>query len=283
MSPSVQLTLVQLKEIIEDKMKTNQGAREVQEQVDGKEVLHPDNTGAVLSTVRNTINNEFEHECHDEAVRLLNVHPIHQSIDECVSGHKYSIPDLPETKFLAHQVWAIWFIVRRWDWDAAMPGALVADEMSLGMTFTSVAAAMLCKLVTKKVVMGLPLSILWGNTLEELVILVDNIFPGISSEEREWYPLQRLNVVSRQLVEIQTTPPHGHPAHISAHDPILVVTMPGVAETFKTVINELTHGTDFKLVNLLHTKNAILTHEDLNTSIDEPADRWNIHLALYDT
>jgi len=114
MSPSAQLSSEQLKEIIEDKKKTNQGAREVQEQVeDGEEVLDPDNTSSVLSTVLNTINNEFEHECLDEAVRLLNVYSIRQSTDDRVPGHKYSIPGLPGTKFLAHQVWAIWFIVRR--------------------------------------------------------------------------------------------------------------------------------------------------------------------------
>jgi len=84
-------------------------------------------------------------------------------------------------------------------------------------------------------------------------------------------------------LEIQTTPPHGHPALVSALEPILVVTMPGVAETSKTVINEMTHGTKFKLVSLLHTENANLTHEDLNTSIDEPENRWNIHLVWYDT
>jgi len=100
-----------------------------------------------------------------------------------VRGHKYSIPGLPGTKFLAHQVWAIWFLVRRCVWDTDLPGALVADEMGLGKTITSVAAAMLCKLVTEKVVMGLPLSILWGNNLEQWVILPDNDFPGIVSEE----------------------------------------------------------------------------------------------------
>ena len=107
-----------------------------------------------------TINNKFEHECLDEAVRLLNAHPIRQSPDYRVPGHKYSIPGLPGTKCLACQVWAIWFIVRRWVWDDDMPGAQVADEMGPGKTFTLVAAAMLCKLVTEKVVMGLPLSIL---------------------------------------------------------------------------------------------------------------------------
>jgi len=142
---------------------------------------------------------------------------------------------------------------------------------------------MICKLLTEKVVMGLPLCILWGNTLETWVILVDNDFPGIVGEEREWYPLQRLNAVPRRSLEIQTTPPHGHPALISAHEPILVVTMPRVAETFKTVIDEMTHGTDFKLVNLLLAKNANLTHEDLNTCIDKPENRWNIHLVSYAT
>jgi len=284
MSPSTQLTSDQLNEIIEDKKKTDQRSREVQEQVeDGEEVLDPDNASSVLSSVLNTINNEFEHECLDEAVRLLNAHTIRQSTDDCVPGHKYSIPGLPGTEFLAHQVWGIWFIVRRWVWDADMPGALVADEMGLGKTFTSVAAAMLCKLVTEKVVMGLPLSILWGNTLEEWVILAHNDFPGIVGAEREWYPLQQLNSVPRGLLEIQTTPPHGDPAIISAHEPIFVVTMPGVAETFKTVIDEMTHGTDFKIVNLFHAENANLTHEDLNTSIHEPENRWNIHLVSYDT
>ena len=40
-----------------------------------------------------------------------------------------------------------------------MLGGVVAAELGFGKTFTSVAAAMLCKLVTEEVVMGLPLSI----------------------------------------------------------------------------------------------------------------------------
>ena len=283
MSPSAQLTLKQLKEIIEDEKKTDKGARGVQEQVDGGEDLDPDNTSSVLKTVLNTINNEFEQKCHDEAVKLLNAHPVRQSTDDCVPGHKYSIPGLPQTEFLTHQVWAIWFIMRRWDWYTDMPGALVADEMGLVKTFTSVTAAMLCKLVTVKVVMELPLSILWGNTLEEWVNLAQNDFPGIISDEGEWYPLWRQNSVPRRLLEFQSTPPQGHPALTLALESILVVTMPGVAETFKIVIDEMTYGTDFKLMNLLHVENVDLTHEDLNTSIDEPESRWNIYLVSYDT
>jgi len=59
--------------------------------------------------------------------------------------------------------------------------------------------------------------------------------------------------------------------------------MPGVAETFKGVIDKMTYGTDFKLVNLLHAENANLTHEDLNTIIDEPENWWNIHLVSYNS
>jgi hypothetical protein len=160
MSPSAQLTSEQLKEIIEDKKNPGNGARVVQEQVEnGNEVLDSADTSLVLSMALSTIHDEFEHECPDETVRLLNVHSIRQSTDDWDPGHKYSFPHLPGSKCLAHSVWACWFSVRRWVWDADMPSALLADEMGLGKTFTSVAVAMLCKLVTEKVVMGLPPSI----------------------------------------------------------------------------------------------------------------------------
>jgi len=283
MSPSAPRTCDQLKEIIEDKMKTDQGATEVQQQVDGEEVLDRDNTSSVLNTALNTIFNQFEYECLDEAVRLLNVHPIRQSTDDCIPGYKHLTRGLPGTKFLVHQVWAIWFIGRRSVWDANLPRALVADEMGLGKTFTSIAVTMRCKLVTEKGVMRLPLFILWGNTLEEWGSLANNDFPSIVGDEWKWYPLKRLNSVLRRLLHSKTALPHVHPAFLSAHETILVVIMPGVGETFKTVTNEMTHGTGFKLANLLHAENVNLTHMDLNTSIDEPENRWNIHPVLYDT
>jgi hypothetical protein len=193
---------------------------------DGEEVIDPENTSAVLNMVLNTINKDFEHECLDEAVSLLKANPICQSPGDRVPGRKDSIPGLPGTKCFAHQVWAIWFIVRRWVWEADMPGALVADEMSHGKTSTSVAAATLCKLVTKKVVMGLPLSMLWGNTQEWWVILVCNDFHGIIGEEQEWCPLQRFNSVPSRMLEIQSTPPHRHPALLTALEPLHVVKCP---------------------------------------------------------
>jgi len=85
------------------------------------------------------------------------------------------------------------------------------------------------------------------------------------------------------LDEFQTTPPQGHPAFKSALDLILVVTMPRVAETFKSIIKEKTYSTNFKLVKLLHAENANITHSDRNSSIDVPENRWNIHVVSYDT
>jgi hypothetical protein len=149
----------------------------------------------------------------------------------------------------------------------------VAEKMGLGKTFITVAAAMLCKFVTEQVVMGLPLSILWGTTLEESGILPHNDLSGIVSEEWDWYRLQILNCVPRHLLEIQPTPPHGHPALVTVPEPIMVVRILGAAESFKTVINMVTHGSEFKLGNLLHSEYAKLTNEDRNTSIDKPETR----------
>jgi len=186
-------------------------------------------------------------------------------------------------KFLAHQAWATSFIVRRWVWDSDMPAALVLVEMGLGKTFTSLAAAMICTLLTEKVVMGLLLSIICGNTLADYVNMVLNDFSGTIGEEREWYPLWRHNSMPHRIIEIQKTPLQGHPALISALESILVVTMHGVAERFKSVIDEMTYSTDFNIINLLHTEYANLPDENLNTCLDKPETRWNIHFVSYDT
>jgi hypothetical protein len=133
----------------------------VEEQVEyGEEVLHLANSSIVLNTDLGIVSNEGELDRLDEAVQLLNACPIHQSTDDNFPAHMYSIPGLLGTEFLAHHIWAIWFIVRRLIRHAYMPGALVVDEIVLGNTFTSVAVATICKLVTEKVEKCLPLSIL---------------------------------------------------------------------------------------------------------------------------
>lgn len=63
-----------------DEKKNTQGAQEVKEKVDGKEVLDPDNTSSELSTMLNTVKNQCELQCLDHGVWLLNAQLVHQSI-----------------------------------------------------------------------------------------------------------------------------------------------------------------------------------------------------------
>ena len=260
------------------------GEREIQKQVaDGEEVLDPDDTSSVLNFVPNAFNNEFEYECLDELLRLLNAHQICQSKAGWVPGNMYLILGLPRTKVLAHLVWARWFSMRRWDGDSDMPGVPVPDNIGLCKTFTWVTAAMIWKLLMAKVVMRLLLSLLGGNTPEEWVNMVQNDYPGIISREQECYLLETQNSVPCHLLEIPTTPPQGHPALTSALETIVVDIMPRVAETFNSVIDKMTDGTDFNLLNMLHGENVNHTHEDLNTSIVKSESRWKIHPVLCDT
>jgi hypothetical protein len=166
-------------------------------------VIDSANTRSALNTVLSSINNMFQHMCLDEAFRMLNTHSIRQSTDYRVAGHTYVIPGLAGTEVQAPQIWAVWFIVKRLVWDADIPGAEVADEMGFGKTFTSVAAAMICKLLTENSVMGLPLFIFWGKTQSEWEIFAHNDLPGIASEAWERYPHQRLCSVPCHLLEIQ--------------------------------------------------------------------------------
>jgi hypothetical protein len=113
--------------------------------------------------------------------------------------------------------------------------------------------------------------------------MVQNDFPGINGEEQESYPLRRQNSVPRCVLEIQKTPQQGHPAQRFGLAPILVVTMSGVAETFKSLIDEMTAETDVKPIHLLYAANVNGTHETINNSVGETENRRNIHLVSHDT
>ena len=56
-----------------------------------------------------------------------------------------------------------------------------------------------------------------------------------------------------------------------------------VVDTFKSVFDEITNGTDFKVQHLSNHGNANLSHEDLNTSIDKPENGWNTHIVVYNS
>jgi len=164
-----------------------------------------------------------------------------------------------------------------------MPGALVAERIGLGKTSTSVAAAMIRKFVMQNVVIELLLSIMCGNTSQGKVNMEQNDYLGIIGKEWECYLLLRPNSVAHCLLEIQATSPHCYPAPRSAPKLILVVTMPGVAETIRSVIDKMIYWTDFKLLNWLHAENLNHTHQDLIPSIDKPETHRKFHLVSYHT
>jgi hypothetical protein len=93
--------------------------------------------------------------------------------------------------------------------------------------------------------------------------------------------MRRHNSVPRRLSQILSTPPQSHAALMSAFKPILLVTMPRVAETFKSVMHEMTYRTNFELIHSLQEKN-VNHSRNLNRSIDKPEHRWNIHYVAYD-
>jgi len=164
LSPSAELTFEQLNKIFEDEKQTDRCAWEVEGNIDGQEVLNPDNSSSQSITVLNWISNEFQYECLGEADRLLNVCPICQLNNVQFSGNEYSISGLPEMMSLLHQCLTMWSIVRRWVlyWD--MPGALVTDDMALRKSFNLVAASMICMLRTWKDVVGLPTVDIMGES-----------------------------------------------------------------------------------------------------------------------
>jgi hypothetical protein len=91
--------------------------------------------------------------------------------------------------------------MRRWVCDADMPGALVADEMGLGKTLTSVEPATICKLVTEKVVMVLPLSIILGEYPSRV--------GDVDAQRLSRHCRLRLRVVSTPEIEFSAPPAVG--------------------------------------------------------------------------
>jgi hypothetical protein len=81
---------------------------------------------------------------------------------------------------------------------------------------------------------------------------------------------------------IQSTPPYRQRVQTSVKEPILLVMMPQVLEVYKCGINKMTELTNFKLVNMFHMQNTILTCDYQNSSIDEPKTLLNINLVSFD-
>jgi hypothetical protein len=59
--------------------------------------------------------------------------------------------------------------------------------------------------------------------------------------------------------------------------------MARVAETFKIVIDGMTNCTDFNLVSVLYAENTNLAHEDMNASVGELQNQWDIQRVSHNT
>jgi hypothetical protein len=79
-----------------------------------KELIKPQGQelGQVLDdAVMAAVNNTFEHECLEDRIALLSTVPCGDLHAYAIQGPKYTLKQFPEVRFLANQIWAIWFIV----------------------------------------------------------------------------------------------------------------------------------------------------------------------------
>ena len=132
-----------------------------------REINFNDEPPAHDEALLTTLNNSFEHECLEEAVALLGATSRPDALADQIRGMKYLLEPFPSVAFLTHQIWVIWFIVRRWVFNVDLPGVLLVDEMGLGKTFTVLAAALYAKIVSDELVSNKEyrLPFLFGQTL----------------------------------------------------------------------------------------------------------------------
>jgi len=152
-----------------------QGLMEVQRHVEAcEEVWDSVNMTSVLSSNSNTITNEFEHQCVDKVVWVLNPNLTRKLKAATVTLNDYLLLCQHTLTWIVHQGWAMEIVERRGVWDLDMPGVLVGDTMSMDNTFTSVVAARKYKLLTEKIDVGWQQSNVWGNTCEEKANMAQN-------------------------------------------------------------------------------------------------------------
>ena len=169
----------------------------------------------------------------------------------------------------------------RWVWDLEMPEVLVADQIGLGKAFTLVAEATICKFSTKNVVVALPWSMLWGNTLDKWVDMAQNDYPWNVRNAWEQYLLQGMNAAPHCHVQYQSTLSLSNPELISAHEPILIVTVSRAVLINRSVGDEITYLTTFKLMNILVLEGRYFSDEDLISCIEKPENWCNIILLSH--
>ena len=230
-----------------------------------------------------TLNNSFEHECLEEAVVLLGATSRPDAPDDQIRGTKYVLKPIPAITLLAHQIWAIWFIIRRWVFDIDLPGVLLADEMGLGKTFTVLAASLYAKTVAHELMSEkgeeYAVPFLFGRTLPHWREEVARGFPGLSPMHREWYPCTHTQPIPRRLFQLldKELPT----VDVAPWHPVLCVVLPSVRETFVSVIKTITAGTRFSIRDLSAEGGADLCHTHINFSLDNLERMWDVHVITY--
>ena len=199
----------------------------------------------ILDVVSSNLNNDFEHECLDLAIRRLGAQRL-EPRDGDIGPVVMSIPGIPNGRFLPHQVWGVWFLVARVISDTA-PVALLADDMGLGKTYTALGALLHLKWVLSEASAGRELACFDGRSVEDL----DNVPPFFGSE-KDIYKRQSIVMVPVNLMG-----------------------------TWANFIESLLPGMGLKLINL--NADPTLTSDDLNLAMGQPERGLAIHLISYTT
>jgi len=138
--------------------------------------------GALLGLCGDQLNNDFEHQCFQDAVTMLGAQLLTPEEDD-IGPRMLGIPGIPNGRFLPHQVWGVWFIVERILADRP-PVALIADDMGLGKTHCALATLLYLKYIINQAAAGRPLPCLGGKSVAQLVAQFERV-PRIFGVENE--------------------------------------------------------------------------------------------------
>jgi len=199
--------------------------------------------GALLGLCCDHLNNDFEHQCFEEAVRMLGARLL-IAVEGDIGPLMLGIPGIPTGRFLPHQVWGVWFIVQRILADRP-PVALIADDMGLGKTHCALATLLYLKYIIREAAANHPLTCLGGRTVAELQVV-----PRIFGAYNEVYKRPCIIMVPANLIH-----------------------------AWDRAITSLIPHTGLQLINL-HSRRR-LSQNQLNYSSDDSGSGQSIHLISY--
>ncbi len=240
--------------------------------------------GGVNKGLLKIMNNSLEHQCLEEAIFLLGAVARTDAPEDTIRGTKYKLKALPNVTFLAHQIWAIWFIVRRWVFDVDLPGVILADEMGLGKTFTVMAAALYAKMLTHDLLSdpSRQLPVLFNQSLQQWQHEVSQGFPSLTDAQKQWYPCRHRQPLPRRLTQLAHKP-EGAQDDPPPWNPVLCVVLASVHDTFVCAINTIIANMQFKVRDLSSEGGSEFSHTRLNFSRDHPEREWDIHVITYNS